>query len=123
MEDIFNSYFYVGDYKIGKLCYQSYPCHHTIVNLSTNKSEFLNAIEIYKILEKDSLSHPHFNYCKELIRQREYPTKEEIEIKQMKEKEYEIQQKEKQIEYDIKNGINRASSRLDALKLKNNCKL
>ncbi len=67
MDKIFNDYISIGDYKIGKLCYQSYPCQHMIKNSNSNECQFLTAIEIYKILENEGLSHPHFNYCKSLI--------------------------------------------------------
>lgn len=66
--DFLTRCFFIGDYKISEMCLQSYPCKHGITKLSTNERKLLNGIEIYKILETDGLSHPHFDYCKELIK-------------------------------------------------------
>lgn len=122
MDDFFNEKYCVGDYEIGKLCYQSYPCKHSFKKCNSNECDILSAIEIFKILDEDGLSHPHFDYCQEIIRRHERPTKQELDEQMLGRKMMKEQMERDRREYERNNGINGASSRLDRLKNKNNCK-
>lgn len=63
-----NPYIYqVGNYQISRNCIQSYPCRHSFRASNSDEWKRLSAVEIYKILKAAGLSHPHFEYCKEII--------------------------------------------------------
>lgn len=51
----------VGKYIISDVCRQTYPCKHSFINTETNTNLYLSGDEIYNILKRDGLSHPHFN--------------------------------------------------------------
>ncbi len=113
----------VGNFQISELCLQTFPCKHSFLNKGS--WEIMNAVEIYSILKERCLSHPHFEYCKDVIRKWNNPTPEEI---RQNEKIIETRRIAKIISENELNEINElnkigkqfgASARLDKLKLKN----
>lgn len=117
----------VGQFQISNRCLQTFPCQHSI--LIDGKWERLNATEIYTLLESNGLSHPHFNYCKEVIRKRTNPTCFEMmqnHIEQIKSEQRRKQQEQQYIDEQNKLKAIReqcsASVRLAKLKQANNIK-
>lgn len=122
--NFWNKKWTVGNYEIHSGCMESWPCQHWIKNIQTKKMSIRYGTEIYKMLKKDNLSHPHFEEYKdykdiqdifdaEEIDESEFYRKEEEEIKQLKEKR----------ELDLLIDKTKASSRLEKLKKQNSvCK-
>jgi hypothetical protein len=112
----------VGDYEISSFCLQSFPCKHSFKK-PNNEWRILNAVEIYEILKADGLSHPHFEYCKEVIRRRDNPTPEEIAERETREervREAEIKRREQENELNKIIDKYKASSRIEKLKASHN---
>lgn len=127
MKTRFERMWTVGNYEIQEFCLESFPCQHSIKDLRTGKIWLYRADDIFVMLRKDGVSHPHFEYCREIIRKRENPTPKEIAEAQAAKVELERQiveqeqkQKEKQKEIDDLINKTKASSRLERLKTKNN---
>ncbi len=59
-----NDYTIIGNYKISNFCYETYPCFHTVINISTGESTEMSGDEIYKLLKKEGLSDEHFDIYK-----------------------------------------------------------
>ena len=51
----------IGNYEISDICFLSNPCLHYVKDLRTGEAREMNGCEIYKLLEQDGLSNPHFN--------------------------------------------------------------
>ena len=71
-------------YNISELCMQtfyckSFPCQHYVTDTTTNVTRLMCATEIYTLLQKEGSSNPHFDYCAEYIRKRDFPTDQELE--------------------------------------------
>lgn len=60
-------YYHVGEYEISKICLQSIPCIHFVRKIGKDGGEQMTGTEIYKLLEKNGLSHEHFNCYKNII--------------------------------------------------------
>ena len=58
-ENFFNKTRKVGPFEIKELCYESYPCKHSIRKNNENWS-FLNGYKIYTMLKNEGISDPHF---------------------------------------------------------------
>jgi hypothetical protein len=56
-----DDYYEIGDFLISKLCYQSFPCEHDVVNKTNNSYQIMSAPNIYQLLKDHQLSHAHFN--------------------------------------------------------------
>jgi hypothetical protein len=120
--DAFNTFKKVGKYEISNLCYETYPCKHS-VRFESGETRTMLGDKIYSLLCAEGLSDAHFNGYKEVIRRREFPTPEEI--KEREERELQIEQEMKlreqqcQEQQQIVNKY-KASSRIEQLKLKHN---
>jgi len=44
-------YYEIGDFKISKLCYQTFPCKHVVINKKYNTKRILSAPDIHVLLE------------------------------------------------------------------------
>jgi hypothetical protein len=66
-------------YNISELCFESFPCKHYVTDTTTNVTNLMCATEIYTLLQKEDSSNPHFDYCAEYIRKRDFPTNQELE--------------------------------------------
>lgn len=113
----------VGNYQISKICLESFPCQHAFRSSSSDKWDYLNAVEIYKLLKSKGLSHPHFEYCKEVIIKRDNPTPEEIAERETREERIREEGiKRQQQENELNKIINKskASSRIEKLKASHN---
>lgn len=127
MDEYMNRMWHVGHYKIQELCLQSFPCQHSIEDLQTGKIRTLRGDDIFVMLRDSGLSHPHFEYCREIVRKQENPTAEEIAQQESDEIAHinrTIRQNEemdrKQRELDAIVNKSKASSRLEKLKTQNN---
>jgi hypothetical protein len=120
-----NNNWTVGKYEIHGGCMESWPCQHWIKNIQTKKMSIRYGTEIYKMLKKDNLSHPHFEEYKDYkgvqedlsdtdeIDESEFYRKEEEEMKKLQEKRA----------LDSLIDKTKASSRLEKLKKQNSiCK-
>jgi hypothetical protein len=56
-----DNFYLIGEYKISKICLQSNPCQHKVLNTITNLRCTMSKPNICKILSEKKLSHPHFN--------------------------------------------------------------
>ena len=124
MDEEFRGITRVGNYEIGNLCYETYPCKHSFKKCSEERFKLLCATDIFTILSSEGLSYPHLDYCREVIRRRDHPTREELEELEARRRQRELnierQERERQ-EREAQNGINRASLRLERLRANNNC--
>ncbi len=116
MED---KYYTVGKYKISLICLQSYPCKHYIMDttVTPEKTILQGAVDIYLMLEKEGLSHEHFDYCKEVIWKRDHPTDEEIDERNRMDQIF-LEYFEEQAKRKEEVNATKASSYLDKLKRK-----
>jgi hypothetical protein len=121
-----NRYEKIGKYEISEICLQSYPCQHYI-KFNDGEIKTMRADNIYRLFKSEGLSYPHIDEYAEYVRQRDFPTPEEIkkrkddfrEASEKRAKENEIRAKE---EAEQQKTIDqyKASSRIDKLKNKNN---
>lgn len=67
VEEVESNEYYdkVGNYMISTLCLGSYPCKHTVLDLTTGEKLYLNAVAIYERLHAHGLNHPHFDSYKD----------------------------------------------------------
>lgn len=112
----------IGKYEISNLCFQTYPCKHTI-KFENGETQLLSGATIYCLFKSEGLSDTHIDSYAEWVRQRDFPSPEEIKkreddiliIQQDSEK-----RKEEAIEQQKIVNQYKASSRLDKLKNQNN---
>lgn len=127
MDEFLNKTWNIGHYKIQEFCMESFPCQHCIEDTRTGKIFRLRGDEIFVMLRNDGFSHPHFEYCREIVRKKERPTAEEIaesirneiEHNEQTRRQYEESER-KQKELDAIINSSKASSRLEKLKKQNN---
>lgn len=114
-------YYTVGKYNISHICYLTYPCQHNVTNNETGETTLMDGANIMCMLQKDNLSHSHFDMYAELVRKRHNPTEKELsqkmERQQLIQTRMEQQQKEKE-EREFLTNKYKASSRLEKLKAK-----
>ena len=123
--DGFNRFRTVGKYKISNICLQTYPCKHYIT-FENGETEMMSGDEIYRLFKSEGLYDKHIDSYAEFVRQRDFPTPEEIKereddrirMQQITEKRAKEENERQQIVNQYK-----ASSRLEKLKNKNNISL
>jgi hypothetical protein len=130
MSNRFERMWTVGNYEIQEFCLESFPCQHSIKDLRTGKIWLYRADDIFVMLRDDGVSHPHFEYCREIIRKRDHPTPEEMTQQHREEMArmnrdwpQNVERERKQRELDAIVDKTKASSRLEKLKKQNSiCK-
>ncbi len=119
----------VGEFFISDSCDSTYPCEHYMTRLDDPDFQanikLYSALDIFKKLQAEGLSHEHFEYCREIIRKRENPTPEDLAENpaDREEREKQIAEHEQRMkEYNLIQRT-KASSRLERLKAQNSiCK-
>lgn len=111
----------IGKYSITGICLQTYPCQHWVTNKETNKVNLMWGDQIYTMLSKERLSHPHFTMYAEYIRKRDKPTLKEIYEEIVTRNQIMEQMAKREAEQKEKDKITKkycASSYLDRVKSK-----
>jgi hypothetical protein len=54
-----------GSYMISTLCLGSYPCKHSVIDLTKGEKLYLNGVAIYERLQSQGVSHSHFDVYKD----------------------------------------------------------
>ena len=114
----------IGRYKMSKMCLSTYPCQHSI-KFENGDTKLMSGGDIYRLFKLEGLYDPHIDSYAEWVRQQDFPSPEEIQMR--KNNELSIQQayeKATQAAAEQQHIINqyKASSRLDRLKNKHNIK-
>lgn len=67
-EDVDEYYDRAGRYLIAKLCLYTNPCKHTVIDTISGEKMTLGAVRIYEMLEKEGVSHQHFDSYKDYVK-------------------------------------------------------
>jgi hypothetical protein len=117
----FDSFRKVGKYEISNTCLHTYPCQHIIKYEKETKLMF--ADKIYRLFKSEGLFDEHIDSYSEWVRQRDFPTPEEIkERKNNIIKNHQASENRAIEEAERVKIVDqyKASSRLEKLKNKNN---
>jgi hypothetical protein len=84
-----DNYENIGDVLlVSKFCMLTMPCKHRIIDISTGKHDIMSGDKIYRLLRKHNIKHSHFDYYEEYVRQRDFPTPEEIAKREQEKKKW-----------------------------------
>jgi hypothetical protein len=112
----------IGKYEISNKCLHSYPCKHTI-KFENGETQIISGDKIYRLFKSEGLSDTHIDSYAEWVRQRDFPSPEEIKKREddlliiqqdSKKRAKEVIEQQKIVNHY------KASSRLDKLKNQNN---
>lgn len=118
----FDSFRKIGKYEISNVCLHTYPCRHQI-KFENGDTKLMSGDKIYRLFKSEGLSDSHIDSYAEWVRQRDFPSTEEIKksiddllrIREVSEKRAKEEAEQRKIINKYK-----ASSRLDKLKSENN---